>query len=95
MSDEQPAIHFLKEERVFDPRYTAFMDSTVSSYKRIPGFSAVPQDELDAYLHHLGSSALKASVCGVVDLDVFQNRLQERLPVLCSLAKRYKHVIVN
>lgn len=61
MSDEQPTICFLKEVRVFDPRHTAFMDSTVSSYKHIPGFSAVPQNELDAYLNHLGPSALKAS----------------------------------
>lgn len=95
MSDEQPAFRFLKEVRVFDPRHTAFVDSAVSSYKHIPSFSAVPQDELDTYLNHLGPSPLKAPVCGVVHLDVFQNGLQERLPVLCYLAKRYKDVIVN
>lgn len=33
----QPAIDFLKEVRVFDPRYTAFMSDSVSNYKSIPG----------------------------------------------------------
>lgn len=95
MSDGQPAIHFLQEVRVFDPRHTAFMNESVSSYQNIPGFSAVPQDELDAYISRLGPAALKASACGVVDLDVFWNGLQERLPVLSGLAKRYKDVIIN
>lgn len=95
MSDGQPGIHFLKEVRVFDPRHIAFMDDSVSSYKYIPGFCAVPKDELDAYFIHLGPAALRASACGVVDLDVFWDGLQERLPVLSALAKRYKDVIVN
>ena len=48
MTDGQPAINFLQEVRVFDPRHTAFMNQSVSSYEHIPGFSAVPKDELDA-----------------------------------------------
>ncbi|XP_077065578.1 uncharacterized protein LOC143718361 [Siphateles boraxobius] len=43
----------------------------------------------------LSPAALRASACGVVDLDVFWDGLQERLPVLSVLAKRYKDVIVN
>ncbi|KAK7160619.1 hypothetical protein R3I93_008313 [Phoxinus phoxinus] len=95
MSDGQPAINFLKEVRVFDPRHTAFMDESVVSYKYIPCFSAVPTDELDAYFIHLGPAALRASARGVVYLDVFWDGLQERMPVLSVLAKRYKDVIVN
>ena len=95
MSDGQPAIEFLKEVRVFDPRHIVFMSDCVASYKSIPGFSAVPKDELDAYFIHLGPAALRASACGVVDLDVFWDGLQERLPHLSVLAKRYKSVIVN
>ncbi|XP_065096737.2 uncharacterized protein [Paramisgurnus dabryanus] len=95
MSDGQPAIHFLNEVRVFDPRHTAFMDESVVSYKYIPGFSAVPTEEFDAYFTHLGPTALRASASGVVDLDVFWDGLQERLLILSVLAKRYKDVIVN
>ncbi|RXN03368.1 CGG triplet repeat-binding 1 [Labeo rohita] len=92
MSEGQPAINFLREVRVFDPRYISF---SVSGYTHIPGFSAVPNDEFDAYFQCLGPAALKASACGVVDLDVFCDGLLERLPVLSALAKRYKDVIVN
>lgn len=46
-------------------------------------------------LINLGPAALRASACGVVDLDVFWDGLQERLPILSVLAKRYKDVIVN
>lgn len=58
MSDGQPAINFLKEVRVFDPRHTAFMSDSVSSYESIPGFSEVPKDELDAYFICLGPAAV-------------------------------------
>lgn len=95
MSDGQPAIHFLKEVRVFDPRHTALMSDSVSSYESIPGFSDVPKDELDAYFIRLGPAAVHAASCGVVDLDVFWDGLQERLPILSGLAIRYKSVIVN
>ncbi|KAI2655834.1 Formamidase [Labeo rohita] len=95
MSEGQPAINFLREVRVFDPRYISFMEDSVSGYTHIPGFSAVPNDEFDAYFQRLGPAALKASACGVVDLDVFWDGLLERLPVLSALAKRYKDVIVN
>ncbi|RXN36656.1 Zinc finger BED domain-containing 1 [Labeo rohita] len=71
------------------------MENSVSGYTHIPGFSAVPNDEFDAYFQRLGPAALKASACGVVDLDVFWDGLLERLPVLSALAKRYKDVIVN
>ena len=59
------------------------------------GICAVPNDEFDTYFYHLGPAALRASVCGVVDLDVFWDGLQERLPVLSVSAKRYKDVIIN
>ncbi|RXN13033.1 CGG triplet repeat-binding 1 [Labeo rohita] len=95
MSEGQPAINFLREVRVFDPRYISFMENSVSGYTHIPGFSAVPNDEFDAYFQRLGPAALKASACGVVDLDVFWDGLLERRPVLSALAKRYKDVIVN
>ncbi|XP_017279625.1 uncharacterized protein LOC108240571 [Kryptolebias marmoratus] len=49
MSHGQPGINFFKEVRVFNPRHIAFMSSTVSSYTAIPGFSAVPQEEMDTY----------------------------------------------
>ncbi len=44
-----------------------FMNDSVSSYKYIPGFSAVPTDELDSYFIHLGPAAVRVSACGVVD----------------------------
>lgn len=75
MSEGQPAINFLQEVRVFDPRHTAFMNDSVSTYKYIPGFSAVPKVELDSYFIRLGPTAVRASACGVVDLDVFWDGL--------------------
>lgn len=62
LSDGQPALEFLQEVRVFDPRHIAFTDDRVSSYKAIPGFSKVPRDELDAYLTNVGPAALRATV---------------------------------
>lgn len=55
----------------------------------------MPQDELNAYFMCLGPTALHAAACGVVDLDVFWDGLQERPPILSVLAIRYKSVIVN
>ncbi|XP_067245545.1 uncharacterized protein [Chanodichthys erythropterus] len=95
ISDGQPAISFLKEVRVFDPRHIAFMSDSVSSYESIPGFSDVPKNELDAYFTRLGPAAVHAAACGVVDLDIFWDGLKERLPILSGLAIRYKSVIVN
>ncbi|XP_017281833.1 uncharacterized protein LOC108241875 [Kryptolebias marmoratus] len=95
MSHGQPGINVFKEVRVFDPRHLAFMSSTVSSYTAIPGFSAVPQKEMDTCFTQLGPTALRASTYGMMDLDVFWGGLQERLPVLSALARRYKNVIIN
>ncbi|KAK7881121.1 hypothetical protein WMY93_029530 [Mugilogobius chulae] len=95
MSHGQPAISFFKEVGVFNPQNVAFMSNTVSSYTSIPGFSTVPEEEMNLYFTHLGPAALKASACGVVNLDVFWDGLQERLPVLSSLAKRYKDAVIN
>lgn len=62
MSDGEPAINFLQEVRVFDPRHTSFMNDSASSYKHIPGNSAVPNDEFESYFNRLGSAALRFSV---------------------------------
>ncbi|KAJ4946268.1 hypothetical protein JOQ06_023936 [Pogonophryne albipinna] len=43
----------------------------------------------------LGPAALRAALSGVVDLDVFWVGVQERLPVLSSLAHRYKDAVSN
>lgn len=83
MSDGQPAIRFLEEVRVFDPRNIAFMNDSVSSYKAIPGFTDVPNDEFNSYFQALDPAALRAASCGVVDLDVFWDGLQERRDFLC------------
>lgn len=77
MADGQPVIHFLHEVRVFDPHHTAFMNDDVSSYMYIPSFSAVPKEELNAYFIRLGPAAVRASVSGLVDLDVFWDGLNQ------------------
>lgn len=63
--------------------------------KSIPGFTEVPSDEFDSYFKTLGPATLRASPSGMVDLDVFWDDLQERLPMLSSLAKRDKDAISN
>ena len=95
MSHGQPAIEFLQEVRVFDLHHIAFLDDSVASYKAIPGFTEVQSDEFDSYFKTLGPAALRAARSGVVDLDVFWDGLQERLPLLTSLAKRYKDAVLN
>lgn len=95
MSDGQPAIGFLQQVRVFDPRHLAILDDSVASYKAIPDFTDVPSDEFDSYFTALGPEALRAAPSGAVDLDVFWDGLQERLPVLSSLAHRYKDAVPN
>ena len=95
MSHGQPAIEFLQEVRVFDPRHIAFLDDFVASYKAIPGFTEVQSDEFGSYFKTLGPAALRAAPSGVVDLDVLWDGVQERLPGLTSLAKRYKHAVSN
>lgn len=71
------AIHFLQEVSMFDAHHTVLMSDSVSTYKSIPGFSAVPQDELDSYFIRLSPAALKSSACGVIDFGVFWDGLQE------------------
>ena len=58
MSHGQPAIEFLQEVRVFDPRHIAFLDDSVASYKAIPGFTEVQSDEFDSNFKTLGPAAL-------------------------------------
>ncbi|TDH05603.1 hypothetical protein EPR50_G00124200 [Perca flavescens] len=70
-------------------------NDSVASYKAIPGFTEVQSDEFDSYFKTLGPAAFRAAPSGVVDLDVFWDGLQERLPVLSSLAKRYKDAVSN
>lgn len=95
MQHGQPGIEFLKEVRIFEPRCLAFMDDSPNSYKAIPGFSSVPEDEMTRYMTKLGPEALRASVSGIVDLDTFWVGLQDRLPVLSKLALRYKDAVSN
>ncbi|KAL1269193.1 hypothetical protein QQF64_031482, partial [Cirrhinus molitorella] len=50
MQHGQPGIEFLKEVRIFDPRCLAFMNGDPNSYKAIPGFCSVPEDEMTRYI---------------------------------------------
>ncbi|KAI4799929.1 hypothetical protein KUCAC02_016467 [Chaenocephalus aceratus] len=59
------------------------------------GFTDVPRHEFDSYFTALGPAALRAALSGVVDLDVFWDGVQERLPVRSSLAHRYKDATVS
>jgi hypothetical protein len=58
MSHGQPAIEFVQEVTVFDPRHIAFLDDFVASYKAIPGFTEVQSDEFDSNFKTLGPAAL-------------------------------------
>ncbi|CAL8383088.1 unnamed protein product [Arctogadus glacialis] len=95
MSHGQPAIEFLQEVRVYDPRHITFLDDSVASYKAFPGFTEEQSDEFDSSFKTHGPAALRAAPSGVVDLDVFWDGVQERLPGLSSLAKRYKDAVSN
>lgn len=94
-SHGQPAIEFLKELRMFDPRYKALVDQSFSSYKAIPGVTNMPSEEFESYLKTFGPAALKVAPYGAVDLDVFWDGLHERLLVLSCLAKRYVDAVSN
>ena len=52
-------------------------------------------DEFDSSFKTHGPAVLRAAPSGVVDLDVFWDGVQERLPGLSSLAKRYKDAVSN
>lgn len=71
------------------------MDKSPNSYKAIPGFSSVPEDEMMRYMTKLGPEALRASVSGIVELDSYWIGVHDRLPVLSKLALRYKDAVSN
>ena len=94
MNGAQPAMQFLKDCRVFNPRCIILFseDEDLSS---IPGFEDVPKEEIHLYFTKFGPTAVKASVSGVIDTDLFWHSMQEPLPQLSRLAKRYKDCVTN
>ena len=94
MDGAQPAMQFFRDCRVFNPRCIILFseDQDLSS---IPGFQDVPKEEITLYFTKFGPAAVKASVSGKVDTDLFWDSMREPLPQLSRLAKRYKDCVCN
>lgn len=94
MDGAQPAMQFLRECRVFNPRCVILFseDEDLSS---IPGFKEIPKKEIHLYFTKFGPAAVKASDSGVIDTDLFWDSMQVPLSQLSRLAKRYKECVTN
>lgn len=55
----------------------------------------IPKGEINLYLTKFVPAAVRASVSGVVDTGLFWDSMQEPLPQLSRLPKRYKECVTN
>ncbi len=95
MEHGQPAIDFLKQCRIFNPRRLALISTVKADYTAIPGMQDVPDQEFRAYVEIHGPAAVAASVSGLVDLDLFWIGIQDILPNLSRIAIIYKDVVTS
>jgi hypothetical protein len=74
---DQPAIHFLKQCRIFNPSRVPVLPQRLTEYSAIPAFvETVPQDEFILYIDVLAPEAIRATV----PPDLFWRGIQDRLP---------------
>lgn len=93
MDGAQPAKQFLKECRVFNPSCVVLF-SKREDLSSIPGFQDIPKEEINLYFTKFAPAAVKAS-SGITDTDLFWDSMQEPLPQLSKLAKRYKDCVTK
>lgn len=67
----KPASKFLEQIQLLDPRNLIDADLNFDSMDSIPGFEAVPRDEWNLYVNHLGPLAVKHNKDGKFDLALF------------------------
>lgn len=83
----QPALKFLEQVRVLDPRNLVDAESSFDAIDSIPGFEAVSRNEWDLYKNRL--AAVKRSRDGHLDLVLFWKSNAADLPELYKLAACY------
>jgi hypothetical protein len=78
----QPAIHFLRECRIFNPSRVSVLPHCLTEYSAISGFvETVPQDEFILYINVLAPEAIRATVPpDMLDIDLFWCGIQDGLP---------------
>ena len=85
----QPASKLLEQIQLLDPRNLIDADQNFDSMDSIPGFEAVPRDEWNLYVNHLGPLAVKHNKDGKFDLALFWKSKESNLPELYKLASCY------
>ena len=85
----QPALKFLEQVQILDPRNLVNVDSTFDATDSIPGFEKVSRNEWDLYVNHLGPKAVKKSTDGQLDLVLFWKSNAAELLELYKLASCY------
>lgn len=85
----QPALEFLRQVRLLDPRNLVFADRTIDANDSIPEFDAVSRNEWDLYVNHLGPEAIKGSTDGNLDLVLFWKSCASDLPEFYKIASCY------
>ena len=85
----QPALKFLQQICVLDPRNLIDVERNFDSIDSIPGFEAVTRNEWDLYVNSLGPAAVKYSRDDSFDLTLFWKSKAENLPELYKLASCY------
>lgn len=91
----QPALKFLDQVRVLDPRNLLHMDCDFDSVDSIPGFDEVPKEEWELYVNNHGPLAVKQSKDGNIDLILFWKAKASTLPALYKLASCYSTTIIG
>ena len=89
VAGSQPALKFLEQVRVFDPRNLVTSDTAFDAIDSIPGFDNVCRNEWDLYVKRLGPDAVKRSRDGHLDLVLFWKSNAADLPELYKLASCY------
>ena len=91
----QPAAEFLKQARVFLPRKASVMSPSVEEYPAIPGFSAVPAEEMRKYCTVPAPEVMFADANDDVPLGTFWRSVADQVPTLARLALRFINAVTN
>ena len=89
VASAQPALKFLEQVPVLDPRNLVSADITFDATDGIPGFDKVSRNEWELYVNHLGPAAVKSSRDGHLDHVLFWKSNAADLPELLWLASCY------
>ena len=86
--DGQPAIKFLKQLRVFNPKKVPYLPQKLDEYESIPGMGTVPASEFAIYLN-LATELMNLEGFSHKDICAYWKSISDRVPSLAQVALTY------